>query len=68
MVLLVSPAANEEYYELLMSSEKHACGADVPSYTVDEIESVTSEFIVKNVVSVSHAWRLSPEGTRPLSR
>lgn len=43
-----------------MSSEKHACSADVPSYTVDEIESVTSEFIVKNVVSVSK-WRVSPE-------
>ncbi|XP_019596503.2 period circadian protein homolog 2 [Rhinolophus sinicus] len=41
--------ANEEYYQLLMSSENHTCGVDVPSYTVDEIESVTSEFIVKNV-------------------
>ncbi|XP_059962112.1 period circadian protein homolog 2 isoform X3 [Mesoplodon densirostris] len=41
--------ANEEYYQLLMSSEGHPCGAHVPSYTVEEIESVTSEFIVKNV-------------------
>ncbi|XP_036925087.1 period circadian protein homolog 2 [Sturnira hondurensis] len=40
--------ANEEYYQLLMSSEKPACGADVPSYTLEEIQSVTSEFIVKN--------------------
>ncbi|KAM5268188.1 period circadian protein homolog 2 [Hipposideros larvatus] len=40
--------ANEEYYQLLMASENHACGADVPSYTVDEIESITSEFIMKN--------------------
>ncbi|XP_053511218.1 period circadian protein homolog 2 isoform X2 [Artibeus jamaicensis] len=40
--------ANEEYYQLLMSSEKPACGADVPSYTLEEIQSVTSEFIMKN--------------------
>ncbi|KAM8790358.1 period circadian protein homolog 2 [Rhynchonycteris naso] len=40
--------ANEEYYQLLMSCEKHSCGADVPSYTVEEIQSVTSEFILKN--------------------
>ncbi|XP_054426920.1 period circadian protein homolog 2 [Pteronotus mesoamericanus] len=40
--------ANEEYYQLLMASEKHSCGADVPSYTLEEIQSVTSEFIMKN--------------------
>ncbi|XP_066201672.1 period circadian protein homolog 2 [Saccopteryx leptura] len=40
--------ANEEYYQLLMSREKHSCGADVPSYSVEEIQSVTSEFIMKN--------------------
>ncbi|XP_023378696.1 period circadian protein homolog 2 [Pteropus vampyrus] len=40
--------ASEEYYQLLVSSESHGCGADVPSYTVGEIERATSEFIVKN--------------------
>ncbi|ELW63543.1 Period circadian protein like protein 2 [Tupaia chinensis] len=40
--------ANEEYYQLLMASESHPCGADVPSYSTDEIESVTSEYLVKN--------------------
>lgn len=35
-----------------MSSEDHPCSAHVPSYTVEEIESITSEFIVKNMVSV----------------
>ena len=35
-----------------MSSENHPCSTHVPSYTVEEIESITSEFIVKNVVSV----------------
>ncbi|XP_055257744.1 period circadian protein homolog 2 isoform X2 [Moschus berezovskii] len=41
--------ANEEYYQLLMSSENHPCSSQVPSYTVPEIEGVTSKFIVKNV-------------------
>ncbi|KAL1287606.1 PER2 [Ovibos moschatus] len=41
--------ASEEYYQLLMSSENHPCGTHVPSFTVHEIEGVTSEFIVKNV-------------------
>ena len=44
-------AANEEYYQLLMSSENHPCSTHVPSYTVHEIEGITSEFIMKNVVS-----------------
>lgn len=41
--------ASEEYYQLLMSSENHPCGTHVPSFTVHEIEGITSEFIVKNV-------------------
>uniref|UniRef100_A0A4W2I4J4 Period circadian protein homolog 2 n=1 Tax=Bos indicus x Bos taurus TaxID=30522 RepID=A0A4W2I4J4_BOBOX len=41
--------ANEEYYQLLMSSENHPCSTHVPSYTVHEIEGITSEFIMKNV-------------------
>ncbi|XP_006109315.2 period circadian protein homolog 2-like, partial [Myotis lucifugus] len=39
---------NEEYYQLLMSSEKHSCGPDVPSYTIEEIQSATSEVIMKS--------------------
>uniref|UniRef100_G3T6N2 Period circadian regulator 2 n=1 Tax=Loxodonta africana TaxID=9785 RepID=G3T6N2_LOXAF len=41
--------ANEEYYQLLMSSDSHPSSLDVPSYTVEEIESMASEHIVKNV-------------------
>ncbi|EPY86138.1 period circadian protein 2-like protein [Camelus ferus] len=41
--------ATEEYYQLLRASESHACGADVPSCTVEEIEGVTSEFTANNV-------------------
>lgn len=61
----VSPAASEEYYQLLASSESHGCGADVPSYTVREIERATSEFIVKNAVSVPP--EACPTGARPSS-
>lgn len=48
----VSPLANEEYYQLLMSSESQPCSCDVPSYTMEQVEGVTSEYIVKNAVSV----------------
>lgn len=34
-----------------MSSENHPCSTHVPSFTVHEIEGITSEFIMKNVVS-----------------
>ncbi|XP_058908748.1 period circadian protein homolog 2 [Kogia breviceps] len=41
--------ANEEYYQLLTCSEDEPGSAHAPSCTVEEIESATSEFIVKNV-------------------
>ncbi|KAM7105263.1 period circadian protein homolog 2 isoform 2-T2 [Molossus nigricans] len=40
--------AHEEYYQLLVCSEKPSCGADVPSCTVDEVRSAASEFLVKS--------------------
>ncbi|XP_037705178.1 period circadian protein homolog 2 isoform X1 [Choloepus didactylus] len=40
--------ANEEYYQLLMSGEHCPSGLAVPSCTVEEIENVASEYIVKN--------------------
>ncbi|XP_027731062.1 period circadian protein homolog 2 isoform X2 [Vombatus ursinus] len=41
--------ANEEYYQLLMTRENHSATLDVPSYTVKEMETLTSEYIMKNV-------------------
>ncbi|KAM6152756.1 period circadian protein homolog 2 [Erethizon dorsatum] len=41
--------ANEEYYQLLMSSESQPCSVDVPSYTVEQVEGVTSEYMGKNL-------------------
>ncbi|XP_006893570.1 PREDICTED: period circadian protein homolog 2 [Elephantulus edwardii] len=40
--------ANEEYFQLLVSSDSHLSGLAVPSYTLDEVESMTSEYMVKN--------------------
>uniref|UniRef100_A0A8C0GXT0 Period circadian protein homolog 2 n=1 Tax=Chelonoidis abingdonii TaxID=106734 RepID=A0A8C0GXT0_CHEAB len=40
--------ANEEYYQLLMINESHPSGLDVSSYTVEEVENITSEYIMKN--------------------
>ncbi|KAL6050105.1 hypothetical protein STEG23_036848 [Scotinomys teguina] len=46
--LMERQAANEEYYQLLMSSESQPCSVDVPSYTMEQVEGITSEYIVKN--------------------
>ncbi|XP_038271231.1 period circadian protein homolog 2 isoform X2 [Dermochelys coriacea] len=39
--------ANEEYYQLMIN-ESHPSGLDVSSYTVEEVENITSEYIMKN--------------------
>ncbi|KAJ8270199.1 hypothetical protein GJAV_G00111490 [Gymnothorax javanicus] len=40
--------ANEEYYQLLMISDSQPSGLDVSSYTIEEIDSITSEYTLKN--------------------
>ncbi|XP_061878597.1 period circadian protein homolog 2 isoform X1 [Entelurus aequoreus] len=40
--------ANEEYYQLLMTNDSQPSGLDVSSYTIDEIDSITSEYTLKN--------------------
>ncbi|XP_067158051.1 period circadian protein homolog 2 isoform X2 [Apteryx mantelli] len=40
--------ANEEYYQLLMINETQPSGLNVSSYTVEEVETITSEYIMKN--------------------
>lgn len=44
-------AANEEYYQLLMINDSQPSGFDVSSYTIEEIDSITSEYTLKNNVS-----------------
>ncbi|XP_054888993.1 period circadian protein homolog 2 isoform X2 [Poeciliopsis prolifica] len=40
--------ANEEYYQLMMVNDSHPSGPDVSSYTIEEIDSITSEYTLKN--------------------
>ncbi|XP_067306160.1 period circadian protein homolog 2-like isoform X2 [Pseudorasbora parva] len=40
--------ANEEYYQMLMINDSQPSGLDVSSYTTEEINSITSEYTVKN--------------------
>lgn len=44
-------AANEEYYQLLMINDSQPSGLDVSSYTIEEIDGITSEYTLKNNVS-----------------
>ncbi|KAK3513878.1 hypothetical protein QTP70_032876 [Hemibagrus guttatus] len=40
--------ANEEYYQTLMINDSQPPGLDVSSYTIDELNSITSEYTLKN--------------------
>lgn len=40
--------ANEEYYQLMMTNDSHPSGLDVSSYTIEEIDRITSEYTLKN--------------------
>nr|XP_046216080.1 period circadian protein homolog 2-like isoform X8 [Oncorhynchus gorbuscha] len=40
--------ANEEYYQLFMTNSIQPSGLDVSSYTIKEIDSITSEYTLKN--------------------
>uniref|UniRef100_A0A671Z0K3 Period circadian protein homolog 2 n=1 Tax=Sparus aurata TaxID=8175 RepID=A0A671Z0K3_SPAAU len=40
--------ANEEYYQLQMINDSQPSGLDVSSYTIEEIDSITSEYTLKN--------------------
>uniref|UniRef100_A0A673AZN1 Period circadian protein homolog 2 n=1 Tax=Sphaeramia orbicularis TaxID=375764 RepID=A0A673AZN1_9TELE len=40
--------ANEEYYQMLMINDSQPPGFDVSSYTIEEINSITSEYTLKN--------------------
>ncbi|XP_062843281.1 period circadian protein homolog 2-like [Trichomycterus rosablanca] len=40
--------ANEEYYQMLMVNDSQPPGLDVSSYTIDEINSIMSEYTLKN--------------------
>lgn len=45
-------AANEEYYQMLMTNDSQPSSFDVSSYTIEEINTITSEYTLKNTVSL----------------
>ncbi|KAM3604853.1 uncharacterized protein V6R79_017132 [Siganus canaliculatus] len=51
--------ANEEYYQLLMINDSQPSGLDVSSYTIEEIDSITSEYSLKNHDSFAVAVSLN---------
>lgn len=51
--LVICTAANEEYYQMLMINDSQPPGFDVSSYTIEEINSITSEYTLKNTVSTA---------------
>ncbi|XP_063305760.1 period circadian protein homolog 1 isoform X2 [Pelobates fuscus] len=40
--------ANQEYYQQWTIDESQPCGLDMSSFTIDEVESITSEYTLKN--------------------
>lgn len=53
LIHIVLVAANEEYYQMLMINDSQPPGFDVTSYTIEEINSITSEYTLKNTVSTT---------------
>lgn len=45
-------AANKEYYHQWSVEECHGCSLDLSAFTVEELDNITSEYTLKNTVSV----------------
>lgn len=49
------PAANQEYYQQWSLEEGEPCAMDMSTYTLEELEHITSEYTLRNQVSRSPA-------------
>lgn len=49
------PVANQEYYQQWSLEEGEACAMDMSTYTLEELEHITSEYTLRNQVSGSPA-------------
>lgn len=47
------PAANQEYYQQWSLEEGEPCAMDMSTYTLEELEHITSEYTLRNQVSRS---------------
>lgn len=43
-------AANQEYYHQWNVEECHGCSLDLSTFTVEELDNITSEYTLKNTV------------------
>lgn len=45
-------AANKEYYHQWSVEECHGCSLDLSAFTIEELDNITSEYTLKNTVSL----------------
>lgn len=50
-------AANQEYYQQWSLEEGEPCAMDMSTYTLEELEHITSEYTLRNQVSAARALR-----------
>lgn len=50
------PAANQEYYQQWSLEEGEPCAMDMSTYTLEELEHITSEYTLRNQVSCCPAY------------
>lgn len=55
-------AANQEYYQQWSLEEGEPCAMDMSTYTLEELEHITSEYTLRNQVCISLA---SPSNALP---
>lgn len=44
--------ANKEYYHQWSVEECHGCSLDLSAFTIEELDNITSEYTLKNTVSL----------------
>ncbi len=55
--------ANKEYYHQWSVEECHGCSLDLSAFTIEELDNITSEYTLKNTVSL-HSFSLFTECKR----
>lgn len=49
-------AANKEYYHQWSVEECHGCSLDLSTFTIEELDNITSEYTLKNTVSPDNVY------------
>lgn len=52
LTLFLTFPANKEYYHQWSVEECHGCSLDLSTFTIEEIDNITSEYTIKNTVSL----------------